>query len=92
MAGAWQELHVGDRIRLVAEPPEWQQPGCYVPPCTRGLWRRLMARRQPLRVYEVDEWGVPWVRCRLRLRGGRWEHHHLALTEGGWVRVRSHAR
>jgi hypothetical protein len=88
VAEAWQDLRVGDRIRLVAEPPEWrQQPGYQLPPCTRRLWRLLIARRRPLRIYEVDEWGVPWARCRVRGRGG-WEHHYLAIVEGGWVRVR----
>jgi hypothetical protein len=89
MVETWQELRVGDRIRLVAEPPEWQRPGYHLPPCTRRLWLRLIARRRPLRVCEVDEWGVPWVQCRFRLPGGGWEHQHLAIFEGGWVRVKS---
>jgi hypothetical protein len=84
---AWQDLRVGDRIRLVGEPPEWLRPGYHVPPETRELWLLLVARRRPLRVYEVDEWGAPWVRCRVR-KAGRWEHHYLAIVEGGWVRVR----
>jgi hypothetical protein len=87
VAEAWQDLRVGDRIRLVAEPSEWQQPGYRLPPCTRRLWQLLVTRRRPLRIYEVDEWGLPWVYCRVRGRGG-WEHHHLAIVEGGWVRVR----
>lgn len=85
---AWRELRVGDRIRLVADPPEWQQPGYHLPPGTRDLWRRLVARRRPLRVYEVDVWGLPWVQCRIGKPGGGWEYHFLAICEGGWVRVR----
>jgi hypothetical protein len=85
---AWQELRVGDRIRLVAEPPEWQRPGYQLPSCTRRLWLLLIARRRSLRVCEVDEWGAPWVRCRFRKRGGGWEHHYLAIVEAGWVRVK----
>jgi hypothetical protein len=73
---------------LVAEPPEWQRPGYQLPRCTRRLWRLLIARRRSLRVYEVDEWGAPWVRCRIRKPGGGWEHHYLAIVEGGWVRVK----
>jgi hypothetical protein len=88
LAQAWQELRVGDRIRLVAEPPEWQRHGYQLPPCTRRLWLLLMARRRSLRVDEVDEWGAPWVRCRVRKAGGGWEHHHLAIVEGGWVWVK----
>ena len=88
MIEAYRELVVGDRIRLVADPPEWQHPSHYVPLCTRKLWRRLVARRRSLRVCEVDQWGTPWVRCRMRGRDGRWEHHSLAIVEGGWVRVK----
>jgi len=86
---SWQALSAGDRIRLVRSPPEWDQAGYHVPACTRRLVRRLIARRRPLRVYEVDEWGAPWIRCRFRKPSGRWEHHFLAVTHGGWVRVRS---
>jgi hypothetical protein len=87
VAEAWQGLRVGDRIRLVTEPPEWRRTGYRLPPRTRRLWLLLMARRRPLRVDEVDEWGAPWVCCRVRKRGG-WEHHQLAIVEGGWVRVK----
>jgi hypothetical protein len=84
---AWQELRVGDRVRPVAVPPEWQQPGYQLPADTAALWRLLIARRRALRVYEVDPWGAPWVRCRVRTRGGGREHHFLAIRHGGWVRV-----
>src|SRR5437763_16962149 len=69
---------LGDRIRLVAEPPEWQRPGYHLPSCTRRLWLLLIARRRSLRVCEVDEWGAPWLCCRFRKRDGGWEHHYLA--------------
>ena len=90
---AWQKLRVGDRVRLVADPPEWQRAGYHLPPETRDLWRLLVARCRPLRVYEVDEWGAPWVRCRVPKSGGGWEQHFLAITdEGGWVRVQPRRR
>ncbi len=84
---AWQELRIGDRVRPVGFPPEWGQPGYHLPADTADLWRLLVARRRPLRVYEVDAWGAPWVRCRVRTPAGGWEHHFLAVTQGGWVRV-----
>jgi hypothetical protein len=73
----------------VADPPEWRRPGCHLPAETAALWRLLVTRRRPLRVYEVDEAGAPWVRCRVRTAGRGWEHHFLAITHGGWVRVQS---
>ncbi len=84
---AWQELRVGDRLRPVAAPPEWQQPGYLLPAETAELWRVLVARRRPLRVYEVDACGAPRVKCRIRTDTGGWEYHFLAITHGGWVRV-----
>ena len=84
---AWQELRVGDRLRPVTAPPEWQQSGDHLPADTAELWRVLVARRRPLRVYEVDARGVPWVQCRVLSNNGGWEHHFLAITHGGWVRV-----
>jgi hypothetical protein len=84
---AWQELRVGDRIRPVTGPPEWGQPGYRLPPETAALWQLLVARRRPLRVYEVDEWGAPWVRCRVRRPDGGWDGHYLAITHSGWVKA-----
>jgi hypothetical protein len=90
---AWQGLRVGHRVRPVGWPAEWDRPGYHLPAETADLWRLLVARRRPLRVYEVDDWGAPWVRCRVPKPGGGWEHHFLAITdEGGWVRVQPRRR
>ncbi|MFO0798315.1 MAG: hypothetical protein U0804_12630 [Gemmataceae bacterium] len=88
MSEPWRELRVGDRIRVVRLPSGWGRPGYHVPTCTRRLFRRLIERGRPLRVYEVDEDGLPWVRCRFRLAKG-WEHHFLAVNDDSWVRVLS---
>jgi hypothetical protein len=39
-------------------------------------------------VYEIDEWGLPWIRCRFRRKDGSWEHHYLAIHDDSWVRVK----
>ena len=77
------DLRVGDRIRLVAFPTEWDQPGYRAPRSTRKVYRRLIERRRPLRVYQVDEWGMPWVACRFRDPRGNWEYHWLAIDGDG---------
>ena len=87
MGEAWEELRVGDRVRVVRLPSAWDNPGYQVFPCTRRLYRKLIERRRPLRVYELDGWGLPWVRCRFRLRSGGWESHFLALNDDSWVGV-----
>src|SRR5437660_427372 len=88
MIDGWRTLRVGDRIRMVRFPTEWEQPGYHVPLCTRRLYRALIDRRRSVRVYEI-KWGMPWIRCRLPRRGGGWEHHFLAIIDDSWVRVRS---
>ena len=88
MSEPWRVLRLGDRIRVVRFPSEWERPGYHVPPCTRRLYRLLIERGRPVRVYEVDEYGLPWVRCRFRDSNG-WEHHFLAVNDDSWVRVRS---
>jgi hypothetical protein len=81
-------LKVGERVRLVRLPPVWAEPWHHVPWSTREAYRRLMARRRPLRVDLVDEFGA-WVRGRLRSRAGRIHEHLFVLDEGCWVRVMS---
>jgi hypothetical protein len=58
---------------------------------TRRLYQLLIDRRTPVRVFEVDEDNLPWIRCRFRLKDGRWEHHWLAINDDSWVRVRRRA-
>lgn len=86
---AWRDLRVGDRIRLVAMPGEFAQPGYQLFPYTRRVYERLIARSRPVRVYHVDDWGLPWVRCRFRRRDGSWDDHSLGFNHDGWVRGRT---
>src|SRR4051794_3607054 len=87
MSESWRDLRVGDRIRFVRMPTEFDGPGYHVHPETRAVYRRLIERRRPVRVYEVDEWGAPWIRCRFKREDASWEHHFLAVNHDGWVRV-----
>jgi hypothetical protein len=86
-----QPLKLGDRIHIVRLPPEWKAPGYHVPRSTRDLYRRLMARKRPLVINEIDELGLPWIQCRFRDRGGRMVYHFLVIDDGCWVRVRARA-
>jgi hypothetical protein len=54
---------------------------------TWQLYKRLLARGRPMRICEIDDWGLPYVCCRFRRKNGRWEHHWLGLDEMGWVLV-----
>jgi hypothetical protein len=80
-------VKLGDRIRLIRFPPIWDDPNHRLPASTRAAYRKLMARRRPLVISEIDERGFPWIECRFRGRG-RMEHHFLVVDEGCWVRVK----
>jgi hypothetical protein len=89
MNESWRDLRVGDRIRIIRLPTEWNQRGYRVPPCTRRLYTRLIQRRRPVRVYKIDDWGLPWIACRFRRKNGSWDHHFLAVNDDSWVMVRN---
>ena len=89
MNEAWCDLQIGDRIRIVRLPNYADLPGTTFWPETRRLYEELIARRRPLRVYRIDELGLPWIRCRVRQADGSWEHHYLAVNDDSWVRVKS---
>jgi hypothetical protein len=84
----WKDLKVGDRVRMVHLPTEFSQPGYTLHRDTLRSYRRLIARARPLRVYQLDAWRMPWVRCRFRRKDGRWEHHSLLINHDGIVLVR----
>src|SRR5207245_10643966 len=80
---------VGDRIRIVRMPSGSDRPGYYFHQDTRRLYKRLIARRRPVRVSRIDESGIPWVQCRFRRKNATWEHHWLAVNDDSWVCVGS---
>lgn len=84
----WRQLRIGDQIRIVRMPSDFSKPGYYVHRETRRLYKRLIERRRPVRVCEIDEWGTPWISCRFRMKNGRWEHHFLAVDDDSWERVK----
>jgi hypothetical protein len=88
MTELWRTLRVGDRVRLAEYPPEFLQKGYHILPETVRVYKKLLARGRPLRVFRIDEYGHPWVQCRFRRRDGRWEHHWLAFNHDGLVRVK----
>jgi hypothetical protein len=87
MKEPWRELRVGDLVRIVRMPSGVDALGYTFHPETRSLYKRLIARRRPVRVYRIAEDKLPWIRCRFQIRDGRWEHHWLAINDDSWVRV-----
>jgi hypothetical protein len=88
MKELWRKLRVGDRIRIVRMPSYANEAGITFLPETRRLYNKLITRRRSLRVFRIDENGLPWIKCRFRLRNGRWEHHWLVVNDDSWVPVK----
>ncbi len=83
-----KKLQVGDRVRFVELPEEWQDPQYTVLPESVEFMEAMIARSWPSRVYEVDEFGTPWIAARLR-KDGEIEHHTWGILEQtGWRVVR----
>jgi len=84
-----RDLRVGDFVRFTALPDEWSHPGYTLHRDSMSFMRILIRRRFPSRVYEIDEYGTPWIAARIRRRG-RVEHHTWGIMETtGWRRVSS---
>jgi len=88
MKASWHTLRIGDRIRIICFPGDWNRPRYYVPSCTRRLYKRLIERRRSVRVYKIDDQGIPWINCKFRRKNGTWEYHYLAINDDIWIRVK----
>lgn len=80
-------LKVGDRIRITSVPGEGN-PDYYIHPDTVRVYKKLIKRNRPVRIYELQD-GVPWYECRFRRKNGQLEYHFLAVYEddNNWVKV-----
>ncbi len=78
-------LKVGDRVRFVAIPTEWSQPGYTLPPCDRSFLKKMIRRTWPPARSEIDEYGQPWISARIREKDGKLPFHSWAIFEStGW--------
>ncbi len=86
----WKRLKVGDRVRFVRLPTTFNgKPGGGLLPETLRLYKKLIARGRPARVFKIDEYGHPWIYCRFRRKNGQWEIHWLGVNDDSWVLVNS---
>jgi len=83
-----KSLNVGDRIRFVSLPDEWQAPGYTVLDEDVEFMKTLIARGRPSRVYEIDEYGTPWIAARIHVDGQSEDHYWGIFERTGWRLVR----
>lgn len=74
----FRQLQVGDQIRFLAIPG-LGVPGFYLHEDTRRLFERLVAEGVSLRVYRIDESGLPWVKCSCPGEPGEGQEEELAI-------------
>ena len=79
------KLKVGDRVRITCLPK-----GGPVPEITIKACNKLIKRGRSLRVAYIDEYGIPWVNFRFRMKNGKWEYHMMAIYEEdeNWISVK----
>jgi hypothetical protein len=82
---------VGDFVRIVRLPSGIDAPGYVFPAETRTVYQWLIERGRAQRVYEIDEWGLPWIYCRFPNLDPR-KHPMLAINDDSWVLVRRRSR
>jgi hypothetical protein len=84
-----RQLKVGDIIRITAVPGEGIANYTIHPETTR-VYKKLVARGRPVRIREIDEFGLPWYRCRFKMRNGKFEMHGLIVIDSdtNWVLVK----
>jgi hypothetical protein len=83
------ELRIGDLILITGVPGEGI-PNYYIHRETTRVFKKLVARKRPVRIRRIDEYGAPWYLCKFKKRDGTFEVHDLAVCEGetNWLLVK----
>ena len=82
------KLKVGDKIRFVGIPDEWENHEWNVADESREFMKILVKRNCPSRIYEIDEFGHPWIKARIREKNS-YQWHTWSITEhSGWILVK----
>lgn len=83
-----RKLKIGDRVRFVSLPEEWSRPNYTLHKECLAFMKAMIRRDFPSRVYQIDEFGIPWIAARM-FRRRRWEYHTWGIFEStGWRLVK----
>ena len=83
----WQDLRIGDRIRITHIPSEFLQPNYRFPDETRTLYELLIERGEILTVDQICDHGLPWISYDETLDDGTTSYHSLAVNDTSWELV-----
>ena len=76
----WRSLIRGDRVRVVAWPPELTKETMHAE--TTEFYRWLIDTKSVLNIVRIDEWGLPWGAL-WRMVDGAKHYEAVALNHGG---------
>ena len=78
-------LKVGDRIKYVTRPLEWIDPKFKVCEDDKKFLDAIIKRGYWQRIYEIDEYGNPWIEIRLKVDGKVQLHTWAIFEDSGWI-------
>ena len=84
-----RKLKVGDHVRFVAIPDEWQVRDRCIPRDSIAFMKRMIRRRHPSRVARKSDEGYPWIDAQIVQRGKRHYHSWLITEATGWRLVQT---
>lgn len=86
------KLKLGDLVMFVALPEEWQRKTHFVPQESIVFMKKMIARKHPSRISEIDDSGYPWIKARIVERG-KINYHSWLITEyTGWRLVQRRSK
>ena len=83
-----KKLKIGDKVKFVALPDEWNAPGYFVHDETVAFMKAMIARTWPSQVCRIDEDGYAWIQARMRHGDGIAHHEWGIFAKTGWRLVR----
>jgi hypothetical protein len=78
-----RKLKVGDKIRIISVPSGDRGE-------TAKVLQEIVDRGRPVRIFQIDEYKMPWFIVHILRKNGRREIHSLAIMEDdSWRYVRA---
>jgi hypothetical protein len=76
-------LKPGDIIQFIKRPNEWSIKGHYVHPESIEFMDLMIKRKRKCKVTHLDEFGCPWIKVIMVIRGRKEWHSWAVFRKGG---------
>ncbi len=81
-------LKVNDKVKFISIPKEWSKPGYRIDIDSINFIKLLIKRKSPSRVFEIDEYGYPFIAARTKEGKLTIMHTWLISEHSGWRKVK----